>query len=98
NNLSPVMLKESEFMSGKRFMTWLLMLFMLALLVPSVQAQSRDFDIQDVIRQLGPSNTMPDLLFDILRYAVFIMGFITLMLVPEKQLMPSLLMTGVIGM
>lgn len=85
-------------MTVRRFLTWLIMLFALVVLVPSVQAQTSDFDIQDVIRQLGPSNTMPDLLFDILRYAIFIIGFITLMLVPEKQLMPSLMMTGVIGM
>lgn len=85
-------------MSIKRFLTFLALSFALVLLVPTLQAQPSEINLQEVIARLGPANTMPDLLFDILRYLIFILAFITLILVPDKQLLASLLVTAVLGM
>jgi hypothetical protein len=87
-----------NFMISKRILAFLALFFVSALLVPSVQAQTTDIDFQQILARLGPANTMPELLFDIMRYLIFILGFITLILVPDKQLLASLLMTAVVGM
>jgi uncharacterized MnhB-related membrane protein len=84
-------------MSFKRFLVLLLFCVFSAVLVPVVHAQ-QDIDFQQIIARLGPSNQMPDLLFDIMRYAMFILAFIALILIPDKQLLASLLMTAVLGM
>ena len=87
-------------MNRRQFLALLSVILLLALLVPSVHAQTslEDFDINQIIRQLGPRSYMPELLFDIMRYLIFIIGFITMLLVPDKQLLASLLMVSVLGM
>jgi hypothetical protein len=85
-------------MTSKRFFILLILGFMGVLLVPTLQAQSSiDIDFQGILRRLGPSQSMPGLLFDIMRYLIFILAFITMLMVPDKQLMASLLMTAVLG-
>lgn len=83
---------------SKRFLILLLVIFAGALLVPTLQAQPNiDIDFQEILRRLGPSSQFPGILFDIMRYLIFIFGFITMLLVPDKQLIASLLMTAVLG-
>jgi hypothetical protein len=84
-------------MSTKRLLAFLALFFLYALLVPSVQAQP-DINFQDIVAKLGPARQMPYLLFDIMRYLIFILAFITMLFVPDKQLLASLLMTAVLGM
>jgi hypothetical protein len=75
-------------------------LFLVAMLLlpATVQAQATDINLQDIAARLGPSNQMPCTLFDIMRYLLFFLGFICVLLIPDKQLLPSLLMTGVLGL
>jgi hypothetical protein len=84
-------------MTSKRFFMLLIMSFMGMLLVPTLQAQGVNIDFQEIIRRLGPSQSFPNILFDILRYLIFILAFITMLMVPDKQLLASLLMTAVLG-
>ena len=82
----------------KRFLILLMVIFAGALLVPTLHAQPNlDIDFQEILRRLGPSSGFPGILFDIMRYLIFIFAFITLLMVPDKQLMASLLMTAVLG-
>lgn len=82
----------------KRFLAFLALFFLSVMLVPSVQAQPTDINFQEILARLGPANSMPTLLFDLMRYLIFILAFITLLLVPDKQLLASLLTTAVLGM
>ncbi len=85
-------------MMTKRFLILLIAIFAGALLVPTLSAQGTiDIDFQEIIRRLGPSSGFPAILFDIMRYLIFIFAFITMLLVPDKQLLASLLMTAVLG-
>lgn len=86
-------------MKNKSLILLFLLLLASSALAPTVYAQSTpDFNFQDIINALGPRNTMPELLFDILLYAIFGIGFVTMLLIPDKQLMPSLLMIAVLGL
>ncbi|MCU0496527.1 MAG: hypothetical protein MUF87_04145 [Anaerolineae bacterium] len=81
----------------KKHLFALLELFMLLVVfVPLSYAQS-DVDTQALLNALAPRNEMPYLLIDILLYAIFILGMITMFLVPDKQLLPGLLMVAVVG-
>jgi hypothetical protein len=64
--------------------------------VTPVLAQSTiNVDPQQILAQLAPrSGTF--LYLDILLYAAFIVGFVTMILVPDKQLMPSMMMLAVL--
>jgi hypothetical protein len=50
---------------------------------------------QQILARLAPRAGM-DLVLDLLLYTVFGIGFVTMILVPDKQMLPSLLMLGVI--
>lgn len=85
-------------MTLKRTLGFALLMMAALVLVPASQAQVQDLNLQDVISRLAPASGGNELIFDILRYLIFFVGFITMMLVPDKQLTPSLLMVAVIGM
>lgn len=63
--------------------------------VMPVMAQPSLPSAQQILARLAPRAGM-DLLLDLLLYTVFGIGFVTMILVPDKQLLPSLLMLGVI--
>lgn len=69
-----------------------LVVLMLALTaVPVAYAQDvEDVQIEDIIAALGPREGN-DLLFDILLYAIFFMSIITMFVLPEKQMLPTML-------
>ncbi len=80
---------------------FIITLFLLVLMftVPAVLAQDSLEDIQlaDIIDALGPRSGM-DLLWDIFLYTIFLLGMINMALIPEKQLMASLLNFLIIGL
>lgn len=62
---------------------------------PALAQSTVNIDPQQILAQLAPrSGTF--LYLDILLYAAFIVGFVTLMLVPDKQLTPSMMMLVVL--
>jgi hypothetical protein len=50
---------------------------------------------QQILARLAP-RTGTDLILDLMLYTLFGIGFITMILVPDKQMLPSILMLGVI--
>jgi FtsH-binding integral membrane protein len=74
-----------------------LVALLLLAITPVAYAQTRQIDTDQILKALGPRNGMPYILFDILLYGIFFIGFIAMMLVPDKQLSPSILMIGVLG-
>lgn len=59
--------------------------------VPMAGAQTvEDLDAQEIIDLLGPRSG-EDLLFDILLYLIFFMSVISMFLIPDKQLMATML-------
>lgn len=67
------------------------------MMVSVVYAQAApDIDFQEIISNLGP-RTGDLLILDILLYLIFGMGLITMLLVPDKQQVPSLIMLAVLG-
>lgn len=84
-------------MKSKHLFMVLSVLIMMIMSVSVVSAQPpQDFDIQQVISALAPRSGS-DLLLDLLLYGIFGLGFIAMLLVPDKQMFPSLIMVGVIG-
>lgn len=76
----------------------LLMVFLLMSVIPVAFAQQRTVDTDQIIAALGPRSSFPGILFDIMLYGIFFIGFITMMLVPDKQIFPSILMVLVLGL
>lgn len=75
----------------------LLFVFSLGPVMP-VQAQSTaDLDFNDILRSLGP-RTGQELLWDVLLYGIFLLGLINVVLIPDKQLFPSMLNLLVMGL
>lgn len=69
--------------------------FLIALLalfaVPAAYAQTlEEIDFNALLARLGPRSGS-DLIFDILLYGIFFLALITMFLVPDKQLLPTLL-------
>jgi hypothetical protein len=52
-------------------------------------------DIQEIIRLLSPRSGT-DLLFDIMLYAIFLFGLITMFMQSDKTLLPTLMMAAVV--
>lgn len=63
--------------------------------VMPVMAQPQLPSGQQILARLAP-RPGTDLFLDLLLYSLFGIGFITMILVPDKQMLPSLLMLGVI--
>lgn len=68
---------------------------LMVFVVMPVMAQASLPDVNTILARLAPRRGV-DLLLDLLLYTIFGIGFITMILVPDKQLLPSLLMLGVI--
>lgn len=85
-------------MKGRWVSIILLFILFSLLVVPNVYAQSsQDIDIDDIISAIGPRSGQ-ELIFDVLLYAIFFMGMVNMFLIPEKQLMPTMLNFIVIGL
>ncbi len=82
-------------MKAKRATVLILFVFTMLSMVPPAFAQAPDLDFQQIISALGP-RTGSDLVLDILLYLIFGLGFITMLLVPDKQLTPSMMMIAVL--
>jgi uncharacterized membrane protein HdeD (DUF308 family) len=54
-----------------------------------------DIDFQAIVRALGPGSGT-DLIWSIFLYLVFFLGLITLFLIPDKNMVPTLLMAAVV--
>jgi len=78
----------------RNFVVVLLLTFMT---VSTAYAQSVSIDFNQILARLGP-RTGTDLLFDILLYTIFGLGFVTMLLVPDKQLLASMIMVLVLFM
>jgi hypothetical protein len=68
---------------------------LLVFVVMPVMAQATLPSGSEILARLAPRRGT-DLLLDLLLYSIFGVGFITMILVPDKQLLPSLFMLGVI--
>jgi hypothetical protein len=73
-----------------------LLLWLMIMIVPAVSAQRQIPSFSEIMSHLGP-RTGIDLLFDILLYAIFLIGLVTLLLIPDKQLLATLTTTAVIA-
>ncbi len=58
--------------------------------VPMAYAQTTEVDFNALLSRLGPRSGQ-DLIYDILLYLIFGMGIVTMLLVPDKQLLATLL-------
>lgn len=79
-------------MTRKHAIVLLLFVVLMLFWVPVTGAQQslEDLDPQEIIDLLGP-RTGDDLIFDILLYLIFFMSIISMFLIPEKQLMATML-------
>lgn len=83
---------------ARRRLTIILLFALVTLSVtPVVYAQDTSQIGNDLVAKLAPRQGQ-NLLFDIMLYAIFFMSLITTALIPDKQLLPSLIMTSVMGM
>ena len=78
-----------------------LILMLFALMVmgyanPAYAQSTNDVNFKDILTALGPRSGQ-DLLFDILLYTIFFIGLVNSFLIPDKQLMASLLNFLVMG-
>lgn len=87
-------------MTFRRFLLALALLLFLIAFVPQPQVMAQDFnniDFQrDILWRLDPRPTFPAIMYDFLLYFIFILAFITLFLVPDKQFYVSILVIGVL--
>jgi hypothetical protein len=82
----------------KRNLLITLLLVLLFVNVTPVFAQSTaDIELDDIIQLLGPRSGQ-ELIYDIFLYAIFLMGIVVMFLIPDKQLLPSLLNFLVLGL
>lgn len=91
-------------MTRKRFFFILIVVLITMSVVPPVFAQSttipRQVNFQEVLRQLAPNTSKfggVGILFDIMLYLIFFLSLITVALIPDKQLFPTLTMVVVLG-
>lgn len=83
-------------MKSKYLFIILLLIFASLIAVPTASAQ-QDLDFNDIVDALGPRDGN-ELIFDLLLYAIFFMGMVNMLLIPEKQLFPAMLNFTVIGL
>lgn len=83
-------------MSKRLILVVLAMAFFFVMPV-AAQTSGTDINFQDILDSLGP-RTGTALLFDILLYSIFFLGFINMMLIPDKQLFPSMLNFTILGL
>ncbi|MCC6566290.1 MAG: hypothetical protein IT298_11040 [Chloroflexi bacterium] len=81
-------------MMGRKMLLGLSFICTLFIFATPVYAQLT-VDPQAIVKALAPRPGV-DLLLDLLLYGIFGIAFITMLLVPDKQLVPSLIMVGVI--
>jgi hypothetical protein len=87
-----------EFDMARNQLLLLLFIILSFTVVPTAYAQQQfDITFQDVINALGPRSGQ-GLLWDIFLYAIFFLGLITMLLIPDKQLLASLLNIGVVAL
>jgi hypothetical protein len=85
-------------MLRNRLLTAGLTLLLMMAFTPAIYAQGDlQVDPQQLLGLLGPRSGQ-DLIFDILLYVIFALGFVTMILVPDKQVMPSLIMIAVLAL
>lgn len=85
-------------MKRNRLLTAGLTLLLMLTFAPVIHAQGDlQVDPQQLLALLGPRSGQ-ELIFDILLYVIFAIGFVTMILVPDKQLMPSLIMIAVLAL
>jgi len=86
-------------MTRKHLLLMMLYIVLALVFVPAVYAQgsTADLDVNDIIEALGPREGR-DLLWDILLYLIFLLGFVLMFLIPDKQLFPALLNFLVMGL
>ncbi|NJL54648.1 hypothetical protein HC928_05230 [bacterium] len=78
-------------MPRKHALILILFVLLSLLVVPIAGAQElEDLDVQDIINALGPREG-EDLLFDVLLYAIFFMSILSMFLIPDKQLLATML-------
>lgn len=87
-------------MTRNRILIVPLTLLLLLVAAPVAYAQGNLPDANELLALLGPRTNrgFNYVLLDIILYALFFMGFITMVLVPDKQLLPSLMMIAVLGL
>lgn len=78
---------------------WLLIVLAMAFffVMPVAAQTGQDINFEDILSALGPRDDTA-LLFDILLYLIFFLGFINMLLIPDKQLFPAMLNFTVIGL
>ncbi|MFW5691217.1 MAG: hypothetical protein ACOCXZ_01840 [Chloroflexota bacterium] len=64
---------------------------------PTLAQQTNDINFNDIVEALGPRQGQA-LLFDILLYLIFFIGLINTVLIPDKQLLVSLLNYAVLAL
>lgn len=85
-------------MNRNRLLTAGLTLLLMMAFAPVIHAQGDlQVDPQQLLALLGPRSGQA-LIFDILLYVIFALGFVTMILVPDKQLLPSLIMIAVLAL
>lgn len=86
-------------MSRNRILVMALTGFIMMLFTSVVQAQEIP-SAQELLALLAPRSNrgFAYLLLDIILYVLFAIGFVTMILVPDKQLLPSLIMIAVLGL
>lgn len=84
-------------MTRNRLLSAGLTLLLMLSFTSVLHAQDLQVDPQQLLALLGPRSGN-ELIFDIMLYITFAIGFITMVLVPDKQLLPSLIMIAVLGL
>lgn len=86
-------------MARNRWILWVLLAIVLMLLAAPVMAQTRDvsnIQFEDVLEALKPRKSTA-LLFDILLYLIFFIGFINQFMIPDKQIAITIMNFMVLG-
>lgn len=85
-------------MVRNRILVVLLFLLLTLTVVPVVAAQGTgDIDLGDIVDALGPRSGQA-LIWDLFLYAIFFLGFLNMLLIPDKQLFSSMLNLLVMGL
>lgn len=85
-------------MTRKHFMLILLYILLALLVVPTVYAQgTTDLEFSDIVDAIGP-RTGRDLLWDVMLYMIFFLALINMFMIPDKQLMVTILNFIVMGL
>jgi hypothetical protein len=86
-------------MTRNRILIILLMALMTMAVVPAVHAQSvSDIDFDEMLDRLKPGTKGEDPIFGILLYGIFIIGVINMALIPDKQMLASMLNVTVLAL